>query len=150
MKKTVLFISSLAVSWISAALESKSALSTTRPVRGGTGVWARAVRGRRTLLRIGYGQAYVGWFRGINTLAGEPLNTGPLDVNADGSMEAGLETGWVEGPRIEFFYVLGLAHFYLDECEQSYPLFNAALQIDPEAPNVLEGIRLCQEADAEG
>ncbi|HEY73378.1 MAG TPA: tetratricopeptide repeat protein [Thermoflexia bacterium] len=93
------------------------------------------------------GLAYVGWFKGINTLSGDPLSTGPLDLPADGSLEAEFETAWVEGPRIEYFYTLGLAYFYMAECEKSYPLFDAALQIDSEDVNALEGIRLCQEAE---
>ncbi len=101
------------------------------------------------LPRPGYGQVYVGWFEGVNALSGDPLSTVPLSVQADGSLEIELETGWVEGPRIEYFYTLGLAHFYMAECEKSYPLFDAALQIDPEEINALEGIRLCQEAETE-
>jgi tetratricopeptide (TPR) repeat protein len=98
--------------------------------------------------RAQYGYAYVGWFDGVNALSGDPLSTGPLSVKADGSLEADFETGWVEGPRIEYFYTLGLCHFYMAECEKSYPLFDAALQIDPEDYSALEGIRLCQEAEA--
>ncbi len=96
---------------------------------------------------LGPGLAYTGWFEGVNTLSGDPLSTGPLDLQADGSLEAEFEAGWVEGPRIEYFYTLGLAYFYMAECEKSYPLFEAALQIYPEEPNALEGIRLCQEAE---
>ena len=95
------------------------------------------------------GLAYVGWFEGVNTLAGDPLSTGPLAVQADGSLALESETGWVEGPRIEYFYTLGLAYFYMAECDESYPLFYAALQIDPDEVNALEGIRLCQEAEEE-
>ena len=93
------------------------------------------------------GQAYVGWIEGVNTLSGDPLSSGPLDVQTDGSLDAEFEAGWVEGPRIEYFYTLGLAYFYMAECEKSYPLFDAALQIDPDETNALEGIRLCQEAE---
>jgi len=93
-----------------------------------------------------YGQAYVGWFGGVNALSGDPLGTGRLRVQSDGQVDAQLETGWVEGPRIEYFYTLGLAYFYMAECERSYPLFEAALQIEPDEVNALEGIRLCQEA----
>lgn len=92
-------------------------------------------------------QVYVGWFDGLNALSGDPLNTGPLDVESDGAVDAQLTTGWVEGPRIDFFYVLGLAHYYLDECEQSYPLFYAALQINPQEQAALDGIELCQELE---
>ncbi len=94
------------------------------------------------------GQVYVGWFGGVRALSGLPLSTGPLTVSADGRVEMQLETGWVEGPRIEYFYTLGLAYFYMAQCEKSYPLFNAALQIDPDETNALEGIRLCREAEA--
>jgi tetratricopeptide (TPR) repeat protein len=100
------------------------------------------------LPRPRYGLVYVGWFEGINALSGDPLSTGPLDVQSDGSLRADLDAIWVEGPRIEYFYTLGLARFYLAECEKSYPLFDAALQIDPEEVNALEGIRLCQEAES--
>ncbi len=93
------------------------------------------------------GLAYVGWFEGVNTLSGDPLSTGPLNLPASGNLEAEFKAGWVEGPRIEYFYTLGLAYFYLAECEKSYPLFDAALQIDPEDVNALEGVRLCQEAE---
>lgn len=96
-----------------------------------------------------YGQAYVGWFRGLNELSGDPVSTGPLSVGDNGSLEAGFEAVWVEGPRIEYFYTLGLAHFYMAECEKAYPLFEAALRIDPEEENALKGIRLCQDAESE-
>lgn len=95
---------------------------------------------------VGYNQAYVGWFKGVNALSGDPLNTGPLHVS-DGDLEAQFEAAWVEGPRVEYFYTLGLAHFYMAECEKAYPLFNAALQIDPHEENALKGIRLCEEAE---
>jgi tetratricopeptide (TPR) repeat protein len=94
---------------------------------------------------VRYNQAYVGWFEGVDALSGDPLNTGPLDLKGDGSLEAQFEATWVEGPPIEHFYILGLAYFYMAECEKSYPLFDAALQIDPEETNALEGIRLCRE-----
>jgi tetratricopeptide (TPR) repeat protein len=100
------------------------------------------------LPRPRYGLVYVGWFEGVDALSGYPLSSGPLDVQADGSPGIELETGWVDGPRIEYFYTLGLAHFYMGKCEESYPLFDAALQIDPGEVNALEGIRLCQEAEA--
>ena len=94
------------------------------------------------------GQIYVGWFEGVDALSGLPLSTGPLTVNSEGRVEAQLETGWVEGPRIEYFYTLGLAYFYMAQCEKSYPLFDAALRIDPEEPNALKGIELCREAES--
>lgn len=99
------------------------------------------------LPRLGHDQAYAGWFEGVNLLSGDPLGTGPLPPNINGSVEIELEATWIEGPPIEYFYTLGLAHFYMAECEKSYPLFDAALQIDPEEINALEGIRLCQEAE---
>jgi len=91
---------------------------------------------------------YVGWFEGLDALDGLPLSTGPLPVGRDGSLEIVLSAEPVSGPRIEYFYTLGLCYFYMAECEKAYPLFEAALQIDPEEVNALEGIRLCQEAEA--
>jgi hypothetical protein len=111
-----------------------------------TGVYTVTLKG---LPRPQWDQAYVGWFKGVNTLSGDPLGTGRLRTEGDGSVEVELEAMWVEAPPIEYFYTLGLAHFYMAECEKSYPLFDAALQIDPEEVNALEGIRLCQEAEAE-
>jgi tetratricopeptide (TPR) repeat protein len=102
----------------------------------------------------GSGRVYVGWFDGVNTLADDPLSTGSLNLRSDGSLEAELETGWVEGPRIEYFYTLGLVYCYMAETEtqyaMAYPLFDAALQIDPEEENALKGIELCQEFEAQG
>lgn len=102
------------------------------------------------LPKLKRGQAYVGWFEGVNTLSGDPISTGPLEVDSDGRVEVELETGWVEGPRIEYFYTLGLAYYYDDQCDKSYPLFDAALQINPEEYSALEGIRLCQEDETKG
>lgn len=92
-----------------------------------------------------YDQAYVGWFEGVYTLSGDPLNTGQLSLENRG-LEATFDATWVQGPRVDYLYTLGLAHFYMDECEKAYPLFEAALQIDPEAQNALQGIRLCDGA----
>jgi tetratricopeptide (TPR) repeat protein len=91
------------------------------------------------------GKVYVGWFEEVYTLSGDPLNTGPLHRFADGSVTTELEATWVQGPPIDYFYTLGLAYFYKAECDKAYPLFDAALQIDPEETNALEGIRLCRQ-----
>lgn len=138
---------------------SRDTLQATLAPRRNEEAWANArgtvtldtLTGRYTVSLAGLprprqGQVYVGWFGGVNALSGLPLSTGPLAVSANGSVEAQLETGWVKGPRIEYFYTLGLAYFYMAQCEKSYPLFDAALQIDPDEPNALEGIRLCREA----
>jgi tetratricopeptide (TPR) repeat protein len=95
-----------------------------------------------------YDRVYVGWFQGVRTLSGHPLSTGPLNLD-EGSVEAQFEAVWVEGPRIDYFYTLGLAHFFLDECEKAYPFFDAALQINPEDENALRGVQLCREAEAD-
>jgi tetratricopeptide (TPR) repeat protein len=95
-----------------------------------------------------YDQAYVGWFEGVSALSGRPLNTGPLALE-DGGVEAQFEAVWVQGPRIDYFYTLGLAHFFLDECEKAYPLFDAALQINPEDENALRGVQLCRQAETD-
>lgn len=95
----------------------------------------------------GGNQVYIGWFDELKTLAGNPLNTGALSLGAGGRVQAQLDTGLVQGCPLEYFYTLGLAYFYVDECEKAYPLFNAALQINPEEPNAIEGIRLCRLSD---
>jgi hypothetical protein len=94
-----------------------------------------------------YDQAYVGWIEGVRTLSGHSLNTGTLSLD-DGILDERFEATWVQGPRIDYFYTLGLAHFFLDECEKAYPFFDAALQIDPGDPNARRGIQLCQEAES--
>ena len=93
---------------------------------------------------LSYDEVYAGWFEGLNTISGDPLGTGPLWVKTDGSVTAQLETAWIEAAPVEYFYTLGLAYFYMEECEKAYPLFEVALQIVPEEPNALAGIRLCQ------
>jgi len=93
-------------------------------------------------------QVYVGWFEGLDRLNSLPLHTGPLRVGTDGALQVRLTAEPVDGPRIEHLYTLGLCYFYMARCEHAYPLFEAALQIDPEEVNALEGIRLCQEAEA--
>jgi len=97
------------------------------------------------LPRLKYGESYVGWFDGLRTLSGQPFSTGPLPLNADRTISVTLEATPVSGPAIEYYYTLGLAYFYLGECDKAYPLFDAALQINPEESNALEGIRLCQQ-----
>ena len=97
--------------------------------------------------RPGQNQSYIGWFDELKSLTGDPINTGPLRVGAGGAVKAELTTGTVEGVPLEYFYSLGLAYFYVDECDKAYPLFSAALQIDPEEPNATEGIRLCNLGD---
>ena len=93
-------------------------------------------------------QVYVGWFEGLDALDGLPLSTGPLGIGGDGSLQMQLAAEPVLGPRIEHLYTLGLCYFYKAQCERAYPLFGAALQMDPEEVNALEGIRLCQEAES--
>ena len=95
------------------------------------------------------GQVYIGWFEGLDALNGLPLTTGPLLIQVDGSLGLELIAEPVSGPRIEHLYTLGLCYFYKAECERAYPLFEAALEIDPEEVNALEGVRLCLEAEAE-
>ncbi|MFN3763228.1 MAG: tetratricopeptide repeat protein, partial [Anaerolineae bacterium] len=126
----------------------------------GTGAWA-AARGQMTMNALTgevtlalermpdppVGQVYVGWFSGLRTLSDTPLNTGPLWVASDGTVTATLKAEPVKGPRIEYFYTLGLCYFYMAQCERAYPLFDAALQIDPNDANAQEGIRLCRQAE---
>jgi tetratricopeptide (TPR) repeat protein len=97
----------------------------------------------------GDAQALVGWFDGLNALDGEPLTTGPLDVEADGSASLEMPADWVEGPPIDHLYTLGLCYFYMDECDDAYPLFYAALQMNPNERNAWEGIGYCDTRAAE-
>ena len=45
--------------------------------------------------------------------------------------------------KIEYYYVLGLSYFYMDECEKAMPLFQKALTLDPNDVNAQGGINLC-------
>lgn len=45
--------------------------------------------------------------------------------------------------KIENYYTLGLAYFYMDQCNLAMPLFQKALAIDPNDPNAHGGINLC-------
>jgi len=93
------------------------------------------------------GDSYYGWIDGVNALSGAPVGTGRLHVNVDGSVKAEFETGLVRGAPIEYFYILGLAQYYLGDYDEACPLFDAALQIDPEDANALEGRRMCQSVN---
>ena len=93
------------------------------------------------------GHTYVGWFSGLRTLRNYTFNTGSLPLPSDRRITVTLKAEPVRGPRIEYYYMLGLCYFYMAQCEKSYPLFEAALQIDPKDENALKGIRLCQEAE---
>lgn len=110
-------------------------------------VSGRYILSAHGLLALPADQVYVGWFHGLERLDGTSFSTGPLPLATDGSVEFEGTAEPVRGPRIEHFYTLGLCYFYMARCEQAYPLFDAALQIDPQEPNALEGIRLCQEAE---
>ncbi|RME64017.1 MAG: tetratricopeptide repeat protein [Caldilineae bacterium] len=48
--------------------------------------------------------------------------------------------------RIEYYYSLGLAHIYKKprECDKAIPWLRKALEIDPDTPPALEGLRLCR------
>lgn len=46
--------------------------------------------------------------------------------------------------KIEYYYVLGLSYFYMDECDKAMPLFQKALTLDPNDVNAQGGINLCQ------
>ncbi len=97
----------------------------------------------------GEGQALVGWFEGLNALGGEPFSTGVLQVRSNGRVNLQLAADWVAGPPIDYLYTLGLCYYYMDLCDEAYPLFYAALQIDPDEYNAWEGIRLCDIREVE-
>ncbi|NLF00246.1 MAG: tetratricopeptide repeat protein [Anaerolineales bacterium] len=90
------------------------------------------------------GRVYVGWIDGLLRLSGEPARTDPLRARFDGSAQSEGELKYVSAVPIDYYYTLGLAYYYLGQCEKSYPLYDLAMQIDPEDPNAIEGIRLCQ------
>jgi tetratricopeptide (TPR) repeat protein len=48
------------------------------------------------------------------------------------------------------YYTLGLSYYYLDRCEDAYPLFDQVLEAIPENAPAEEGIRLCKEAERAG
>ena len=48
------------------------------------------------------------------------------------------------------YYTLGLSYFYLNRCEEAYPLFDLVLEAIPDNGPATEGIRLCREAEAQG
>jgi len=140
--------------------EAQTRLVATLEPESPVGPWAEAqgrltldvVSGRYTLsLRDvpspAEGQVYVGWFEGLDALNGFPFSTGPLPLEGDGSLQWEGVAEPVRGPRIEHFYTLGLCYFYMAQCERAYPLFEAALEMDPQEQNALEGIRLCREAE---
>jgi superkiller protein 3 len=60
--------------------------------------------------------------------------------DASDALQKAIDLG---GSRIEYYYTLGLAYFYLDKCNLSMPLFQKALAIDPNEPNAHGGINLC-------
>ncbi len=43
----------------------------------------------------------------------------------------------------EYFYELGLAYVYLDDCDNAMIWLEKALEENPESPPALEGIRRC-------
>lgn len=50
--------------------------------------------------------------------------------------------------KIENYYTLGLAYFYMDQCNLAMPLFQKALAFDPNDPNAHGGINLCMGVTA--
>lgn len=50
-----------------------------------------------------------------------------------------------EETRIEYYYSLGLAYIYKKprECDKAIPWLRKALEIDPDTPPALEGLRVC-------
>jgi tetratricopeptide (TPR) repeat protein len=56
------------------------------------------------------------------------------------ALQKGLDLG---ANRIEYYYTLGLAHYYMAECDQAMPLFQKALSIDPNDLPAQGGVNLC-------
>ncbi len=55
-------------------------------------------------------------------------------------LEKAVSFGYSEA---EVFYELGLAHAYLEQCEQAIPWLERALAVEPDSPPALEGMRIC-------
>jgi tetratricopeptide (TPR) repeat protein len=96
-------------------------------------------------------QVYVGWFDRLWTLEGLPLHTGPLRPEDDGSLERHLvaKPVWsrMHGPEVAYFHDLGRCYYFVERCDLAYPLFDLALQMEPENEFALDGIRRCREAE---
>jgi tetratricopeptide (TPR) repeat protein len=60
--------------------------------------------------------------------------------DASDTLQKAIDMG---GNKIEYYYILGLAYFYLDKCNLAMPLFQKALAIDPNDANAHGGINLC-------
>jgi tetratricopeptide (TPR) repeat protein len=65
------------------------------------------------------------------------LNWEEAVLSFDRAFELGLENE-------EFFYIAGLAHSYLDDCETGVKWLEKALEINPESRPAQDGIRRCQ------
>lgn len=61
------------------------------------------------------------------------------------TLERAIEILGPEESRIEFYYSLGLAHIYKkpEECDKAIPWLQQALEISPQSPPALEGMRVC-------
>ena len=63
--------------------------------------------------------------------------------NYEGVIEAlpkALELG---ANKVDYYNVLGLSYFYMDECDKAMPLFQKTLAVDPNDVSALSGINLC-------
>jgi tetratricopeptide (TPR) repeat protein len=88
-------------------------------------------------------QVYVGWFRSLETPERALVRTPVLTPDREGRIELSDATGPVFGPPIEYYYTLGLCHYFLDQCDQAMPYIRVALRIDPNDANALQTLQLC-------
>ncbi len=108
------------------------------------------MRGQYTLEMTGLppapsGKIYVGWFQPLFTPENTPVHTPAIFPAPDGRVSMDDETGAVKGPHIENYYILALAHYLLDECNQAVPYLNVALRINPQYEYALQTLELCRE-----
>jgi tetratricopeptide (TPR) repeat protein len=56
-----------------------------------------------------------------------------------------LEKAIALGVRVEeYYYELGLAYSYLDQCEKAIPWFRQALALNPDSAVAKRGLRACE------
>ncbi len=89
------------------------------------------------------GKAYVAWFVALRTPSKAWVRSEPFYPDAEGKAVISGETGPVRGVPIEYYYTLGLCHYFLAQCDQADPYLNVALAIDPDDANAQQIWSLC-------
>ncbi len=94
------------------------------------------------LPRTPEGKAYVAWFVRLRMPDRNLVRT-VITPDASGKVAFSGETGPVRGVPIEYYYTLGLCHYFLAQCEKAEPYLNVALAIDPNDANAQQIWKLC-------